>query len=156
MQNRKNLHDYGLVLILFGILNLYMFVSTVVVALVDGSMAAALATVEPDILVAVKVVIGILGGFLGLLAFADALIGAKAMRVSENPTADKGYIFVAKIFFVVSAIATISSIVALIDGKSPIIDTILNLANSALGTIVYFLFIKAAQAVRLDVLKGEK
>ena len=45
MKNRKTLHDFGLVLIIVGILNLFMFGATIVAGLVDGSVAEALATV---------------------------------------------------------------------------------------------------------------
>ena len=156
MQNRKNLHDYGLVLVILGILNLFMFVSTVVTGLVDGSLAETLATVDADILIAVKVVLGVLGGLLGLLVFADVLIGIKALKVSKNPNTDKGYITVAKVFFVMSVIATVSSIFPFFDANAPIVDTILTFANAALDAVVYVLFIKAAQAVRRDVLNGVK
>lgn len=154
MENRKNLHDYGLVLILFGILNLFVFASTVVAGLVDGSIKGALATVEPDILVAVKVVLGIIGAIMALIIFADVLLGIKALKVSKNPNKDKGYITVAKVFFVLSIISALSAILALIDGNAPVVDNILNLANAALSVIVYISFIKHAQAVRADVING--
>ena len=154
MQNRKNLHDYGLVLIALGVLNLFMFVATVVTGLVDGTVAEALATVEAEILVAVKVVLGIFGGLLGLLVFADVLIGMKALKVSKNPTPDKGYIIAAKVFFVMSVIAAASAFATFFDANAPIVDTILNFANTALSAVVYVFFIKAAQAVRRDAIDG--
>jgi hypothetical protein len=156
MQNRKNLHDYGIVLILFGILNLFLFASSVVAGLVDGSIAKALATVPADILVAVKVVLGVIGGLTLLLVLADVFIGMKALKVSENPNADKGYITAAKVFFVLSVISAISAIVTLFGGNAPIVDAILNVVSSALSVVVYFLFVKHAQAVRRDVLNGVK
>lgn len=156
MENRKNLHDYGLVLIVLGVLNLFMFVSTMITGLVDGSITAALANVEAEILVAVKIVLGVLGGLMGLLVFADVLIGMKALKVSKNPSSDKGYITAAMVFFVMSIIAAVSAFASFFDGNTPIVDAILNFANSALGAAVYFLFIKAAQAVRRDVLNVEK
>lgn len=156
MENRKNLHDYGLVLIVLGVLNLFMFVSTMITGLVDGSITAALANVEAEILVAVKIVLGVLGGLMGLLVFADVLIGMKALKVSKTPNADKGYITAAMVFFVMSIIAAVSAFASFFDGNTPIVDAILNFANAALGAVVYFLFIKAAQAVRQDVLNVEK
>jgi uncharacterized membrane-anchored protein len=156
MKNRKNLHDYGLVLVVLGVLNLFMFVSTVVAGLVDGTVTEALATVDAEILVAVKVMLGVIGGLMGLIVLADVLIGMKALKVSKNPNADKGYITAAKVFFVMSVISAISAVVTLFDGSAPIVDTILNLANAALGAVVYVLFIKAAQGVRRDVLNGAK
>lgn len=154
MKNRKNLHDYGLVLVVLGVLNLFMFLATLIANVVDGSLAEAFTTVEPDLLVAVKVVLGVLGGIAGLLVFADVLIGLKALKVSKTPNADKGYITAAKVFFVMSVIATVSAIISLFDKSAPVIDTLLNCANSALGAVVYALFIKSAQAVRRDVLNG--
>ena len=154
MQNRKNLHDYGLVLVVLGVLNLFMFVSTIVAGLVDGSIANALADVEASILVAVKVSLGVIGALMGLLVLADVFIGVKALKVSKNPNTDKGYITAAKVFFVMSVIATISHIVTLVGGNAPIVDTILNLVNAALSAVVYAYFIKYAQAVRKDVING--
>lgn len=156
MQNRKNLHDYGLVLIILGILHLFTFVATVIASIVDGSTAAALATVEPSILVATKVVLGIIGALMTLLVFADVLIGIKALKVSRNPNTDKGYIIAAKVFFVMSIIAAVSHAVSMFDGSAPIVDAILNFVSAALGAVVYFIFVKAALAVRNDVINGAK
>lgn len=153
MQNRKNLHDYGLILILLGVLNLFMFGFTIVASHVDGSIAAAFAQeTDETVIIISKVILGVIGAIMLLLVFADVLIGVKALKVSANPTADKGYIIVAKIFFVMSIIATVSNIVSLFDANAPIVDTILSLINSALDAVIYSLFIKAAQAVRQDVL----
>ena len=156
MENRKNLHDYGLVLVFLGVLNLFTFVSTVITGLVDGTITEALANVEAEILVAVKVALGVVGGLMGLLVFADVLLGMKALKVSKNPSADKGYITAAKVFFVMSVISAVSAFASFFDGNTLIIDAILNFANAALGAVVYFLFVKAAHAVRLDVLKEGK
>ena len=156
MKNRKNLHDYGLVLIVLSVLNLFTFVFTVVTSFVDGTITEALATVDAEILLPVKVMLGIIGAFMLLLVFADAFIGIKGMKVSKNPSADKGYIIAAKVFFVISVIAVVSAIFSLFDGNSPIVDTIINLVNSALDAVVYILFVKAAYAVRSDVLSREK
>ena len=93
---------------------------------------------------------------MGLIVFADAIIGIKALKISKTPTAAKGHIIAAKIFFVLSVIAAISAAVTLFDGSAPIVDAILNLANSTLGAAVYLLFIRAAQAVRRDVLNEAK
>lgn len=156
MENRKNLHDYGLVLIFLGALNLFMFVATIVAGFVDGTFAKAFADVAPELLLATKITLGVVGALMGLLVFADVLIGMKALKVSKNPNTDKGYITAAKVFFVLSVISTISAVVSLFDGSTPIVDGILNLANAALGAAVYVLFVKAAQAVRRDVLNETK
>lgn len=156
MEKRKNLHDYGLALVVIGVLNLFSFVLTVVSGLVDGTINKALANVEADIIVAVKIVLCIIAALMGLLAVADALIGIKALKISKNPKADKGHITAAKVFAVISVISAISAVVTLFDGTAPIVDAIITLANSVLNVVVYVLFIKAAQAVRQDVLTGEK
>lgn len=156
MQNRKNLHDYGLVLMILGITNLFMFVTTIVAGLVDGTFAKEFATVNAEFLVAAKVMVGVIGGIMGLIVFGDTLIGMKALKISKNPNADKGYITAAKIFFILSGISAISAFLSLLNGSAPIVDTILNLVNAVLGAIIYVLFIKAAQAVRQDVLNGKK
>ena len=156
MENRKNLHDYGLALIFLGALNLFMFVGTIVAGLVDGTFAKAFADVAPELLLATKITLGVVGALMGLLVFADVLIGMKALKVSKNPNTDKGYITAAKVFFVLSVISAISAVVSLFDGSTPIVDGILNLANAALGAAVYVLFVKAAQSVRRDVLNETK
>ena len=152
MENRKNLHDYGLVLIVIGILNLFMFGATIVAGLVDGSVTAGLATVEADMLGAVKFVLGIVAVLMVLLVGADVLLGIKALKVSKNPTKDKGYITAAKVFLVLSIISTISHVRVLMTGNAPTVDGILNVANSALNVCIYILFIKAANAVRENIL----
>jgi hypothetical protein len=154
MTNRKNLHDYGLVLILLGVLNLFNFLSTVISGWINGTISNELATVEADILVAVKAVLIIFAVIMGLLAFADAFVGFKALKVSAKPTADKGYITVAKVFFIINVIGFVFSFAGLFDGAGDIIDKILSTANLALSAVAYIYFIKAAQAVRQDVLNG--
>jgi hypothetical protein len=156
MTNRKNLHDYGLLLIFLSILNLFMFASIVIADLVNGSIQEALSTVEPDILLAVKIVLGVFGAIMVLLIAADAFIGIKALKVSAKPTADKGYITVAKVFFVLSIIATIANLFGLFDNAADHIDAVLSFLNTALSAVVYFYFIKSAQAVRNDFLNGVK
>lgn len=156
MKNRKNLHDYGLVLIVLGVLHLFMFAATVIAGFVDGTVAKAFETVSADILVAVKVAMGIIIAIMALIVLADVFLGIKALKVSEKPNADKGYIIVAKIFFVISIIAAVSYIVTLIQGGAPVVDTVLNLISDALGAVVYAYFIVAAQAVRKDFLNGVK
>ena len=152
MKNRKNLHDLGLILIFFGVIDLFMFISTIITSFFDGTMETAFSTVEPEILLAVKIGVGIMGALMGLIVFADVILGIKALKVSEKPNADKGYIIVAKVFFVVSVLAVISIISTLVTGGGSLIDNILNLISTAMSIIVYVLFIRSAQAVRKDVL----
>ena len=153
MDNRKKLHDYSIVMICFAVLNVFTFIGSVISTFVDGTIDKTLETVEPDIVGIVKITLIIFGVLLMVLAFSDAFIGFKGLKVSREPNADKGYIVVAKIFFVLNVIAVISSVASLINNTTPIIDGILSLANTVLDVIVYALFIKAATAVRRDVIK---
>ena len=155
MTNRKNLHDYGLVLILFGVLNLFNFAASVVAGLVDGSVIEALAAVDAEIAVAVKVMLGILGALMVIVAISDALVGLMGLKVSAKPTAATGHITAAKIFLVFSALSAVSSIFSLFDSNANVVNTVLNLASSGLSVVAYIYFIKSAQAVRRDVLNGE-
>ena len=155
MENRKKLHDCGLALTIIGILNLFMFGTTIVSEIIDGSAAATFATVDANIVGAVRVVLGIIAILAMLLVAADVLLGIKALKVSKTPNADKGYITAAKVFLVLSVISTISHINTLIGGNALIVDTVLNVVNAVLNVCIYALFIKAANAVRKDVL-GEK
>lgn len=153
MDNRKKLHDYSIVMICFSVLNVFTFLGTVISTFVDGSFEKSLNSVEADIVGIVKIVLIIFGVLMMILALSDAFIGLKGLKVSREPNADKGYIVVAKIFFVLNVIAVISSVASLINNTTPIIDGILSLANTVLDVIVYALFIKAATAVRRDVIK---
>ena len=155
MENRKKLHDYGLAIIFVGILNLFMVGATFIAPMVNGTVTKELALVEPDLLGAVKVVLNIVMVLMLLPAVADILLGIKALKVSKTPKADKGYIIVAVVFLVMSAIAIIFHINGLSSGNVPAVEVILNTASSALSVCIYALFIKAANAVRKDVL-GEK
>lgn len=156
MENRRKLHDWGIALIIIGILNVFVFVGTIVASMVDGSLAASLANVEPDIIVAVKVVLGIVCAFFGLLVVADVLLGVKALKVSKTPDASKGYIVIAQIFLIMSCIATISNSITVFIGGPSTVDACLNVANSTLNVCIYTLFVTAAKAVRKDVLDEKK
>ena len=152
MENRKKLHDYGLALTIIGILNLFMFGATIVAGLADGSVTEAMAVVEADILGAVKFMLGIIVVLMLLLVAADVLLGVKALKVSKNPNAHKGYIIVAMVFLVMNFISTVSQVKVLMSGSAPDVKVILNTASSVLTVCIYALFIKAATAVRKDVL----
>ena len=156
MENRKRLHDCGLALVIIGILNLFMFGATMVASRVDGSFAEAMATVDVDMLGAVKVVLGVIAAFMAILVAVDVLLGIKALKVSKTPNAKKGYIIVAMVSLVLSIISTISHVNGLIGGNANVVEAVLNVANSALNVCIYVLFIKAANAVRKDVLSGKK
>ena len=155
MENRKKLHDYGLAIIFVGILNLFMLSATFIAGTIDGSAAEAMATVAADEIGAVKAVLGITVALMVLPIVADILLGVKALNVSITPKADKGYITVATVFMVLSVLSTIYQVYALFGGNAPVMEVVLNTASSTLSVCVYALFIKAANAVRKDVL-GEK
>ena len=157
MKNKTKLRDSGIVLIVLGILNVLTFVSTVVKSLVDGTVSGALATVEADILVAVKVVLIVLCAIMVLIAGADIFLGVKAIKVSKNPNASKGYIIVAKVFSVLICIAVISNIISMFTGNAAsAVNGGVNMASYAVSLCIYSLFIKSAVAVRNDYINGTK
>lgn len=153
MENRKKLHDYSIIIICFAVLNVFTFAGTVIASLVDGSIGKALDTVEADMVGAVKIGLIIFSVLTALLTFSDAFIGIKGLKVSREPNTDKGYIIAAKIFFVLSVLATISAAAALADKNTQIIDGILTLANAVIDVFLYALFIKAANAVRKEAME---
>ena len=157
MKNKTKLRENGIVLIVLGILNVLTFVSTVVKSLINGTVSGALATVEADILVAVKVVLIALCVIMVLIAGADIFLGIKAIKVSKNPNASKGYIIVAKIFSILTCIAVISNIISMFTGNATsAVDGGVNMASYALSLCIYILFIKSAEAVRNDYINGTK
>jgi hypothetical protein len=157
MKNKTKLRENGIVLIVLGILNVFTFVSTVVKSLIDGTVSDALATVEADILVAVQVVLVILCVIMVLIAGADIFLGVKAIKVSKNPNASKGYIIVAKVFSILTCIAVICNIISMFTGNATsAVDGGVNMASYALSLCIYILFIKSAEAVRNDYINGTK
>ena len=157
MKNKTRLRENGIVLIVLGIYNILTFVSTVVKSLIDGTISGALATVEADILVAVKVVLIVLCAIMVLIAGADIFLGVKAIKVSKNPNASKGYIIVAKVFSILTCIAVISNIISMFTGNAAsAVDGGVNMASYALSLIIYSFFIKSAEAVRNDYINGTK
>lgn len=156
MEQRKKLHDYSLILIFLALLDVFTFVATGIASFLDGTMQNALATVEPSILVPVKIVLGVLAVIMALATFGEAFIGFKGLKVSREPNADKGYITAAKFFLVLSAIASVSAFASFFDNKADLVDTILNFCNVVLDVVLYVLFIKCATAVRADALAEQK
>ena len=157
MKNKTKLRESGIVLIVLGIFNVLTFVSTVVESLIDGTVSGALATVEADILVAVKAVLIVLCAIMVLIAGADIFLGVKAIKVSKNPNASKGYIIVAKVFSILTCIAVIVNIISMFTGNAAsAVDGGVNMASYALSLIIYSFFIKSAEAVRNDYINGTK
>lgn len=156
MENRRKLHESGVVLIIIGILNLFMFMATVVDSILDGTVAEGLANVDADILGAVKGSIVIVCALMALLVGADILLGIKAIQVSKKPTASRGYIIVAFIFSIMGLIAIISNAISAFSGSGATLDASLNAGTTALSVCIYAMFINNAEAVRKDVLSQKK
>ena len=156
MENRTRLRENGLVLIVIGILDLFMFIATMVKGIIDGTIANELATVAPDMLLAVKIGIGFVFALLALLVFADVLLGLKALKVSKNPDASKGYITFAKISMILTCIALISHVISIFDGNTHGVDAALNVASTTLSVAIYTMFIQSAEAVRNDAIAQGK
>ena len=157
MEKKAELRGIGIALIVLGIFNVLTFVATVVKSLIDGTVSGALATVEADILVAVKVVLIVLCAIMVLIAGADILLGVKAIKVSKKPNASKGYIIVAKVFTILTCIAVIVNIISMFTGNvASAVDSGVNMCSYAITLIIYSFFIKSAEAVRNDYINGTK
>ena len=156
MDKRKNLHDYSLLLIFLAVLDVFNFVGTVIAGLVDGTVSKALESVEADILGAVKITLVVFAALMVLLTLAEAFIGFKGLKVSRQPSADKGYITAAKIFFVLSIIASVSTFTTFFEDGVSVVDTALTFTNAVLDIFVYAAFIKSAKAIRADFLAENK
>ena len=90
------------------------------------------------------------------MTFAEIFLGFKGLKVSREPNADKGYITLAKVFLVLSFIASIAIFVTFFDGKASIVDTALNFTAAVLDVAIYIIFIRAAKSVRSDFLAEKK
>ena len=156
MDKRKNLHDYSMLLIFLAAIDVFNFVATVVSSIIDGSFSDALVSVESDMVNAVKIALIIVAALMVIMTLAEAFIGFKGLKISREPNADKGYITMAKVFLVISIIASISFFVTFFDGKTPIIDTALNFVAVVLDVAIYIIFIKTAKSVRSDFLAEKK
>ena len=155
MENRKKLHDYSLVMILISVLGLFNFVATIVGSFFDGTIETALASVDASILTPVKIALGVVVALMALLVLAEAFIGIKGLKVSRQPNADKGYITVTKVFFVINIIAVLSFVTSLFGPEVSVVDTILTLANTVLDIVIYAFFIKYATAVRKEFIANK-
>ena len=155
MEKRKKLHDYSLVMILLAVLGAFNFISTAVGSLIDGTVSDALATVDADILLPVKIVFCVLAAMMVFLALAEAFIGIEGLKISREPDDSKGHIIASKIFLVINGIAVVSLVASLINNEASVVDTVLTLANTVLDIIFYVLFIKAANAVREEYIASK-
>lgn len=155
MENRKNLHDYSLVLILLSLLDIVSIVTGSLASFFDGTVDKAITNAPSDIASYIRpVYIGIIV-FSVILTAAQILIGAKGLKVSKTPSAAKGYITAAKIFLVLNVIGVVGSVSTLVQGEySDLFDAILSMIIVALDVFVYAIYIKVANAVRKDFLKN--
>ena len=157
MENRKTLHDYSLVIILLALLSAFLFTGTMVAALINGSIDRLIASIDPSMVLATKIGLGVYAGLEICLILSQVIIGCKGLNVCQKPTSDKGYIVAAKIFFVLATLTAISAIFAIVGAKNGyVIDTILSFVSAALDVVIYGMFIKAATAVRRDAIAEMK
>ena len=155
IDNKRNLRDTGVFLIVFAIIDLFTSATALIGGFFDGTFDKAFSGVEPDIATASKVVLGVIFGFWVLLVVAEILIGVKGIKASANPSAAKGYITAAKVFFVFNVLGVISYIVSMFEMTSATaFSTILAFISALCTAIIYGLFIKYASAVRAEFLKG--
>ena len=90
MENRKTLHDYSLVLILLTALDIFSLISNTITNYLNGVYDEALATVEPNLLTAVKVCLIVFFVLEVILIVSQILIGCKGLKVSRTPVACDG------------------------------------------------------------------
>ena len=151
MEKRNKLHDYSLALIFLAILDIFVLAGTVLAAYVSGTLQEALVLNNPENLTSVKVMLVVFAGFMGLMMLAEVCVGLKGLKVSRTPSADKGYITVAKIFLILSVIASVATFVGFFESTA-YVDSAITFVNAVLDVIVYAMFIKLANAVRADAL----
>ena len=155
MEKRKKLHDYSLLLIFLAVLDVFSFFATLIASVVDGAVNEALAKVEPSLLDGVKIGLVVVAVLMAVLTLSEAFIGLKGLRVSRKPSTNKGYITAAKVFLVLSIIASASFFVSFFEHNTSIVNDIFNFVNAVLDVVVYVIFIKAANDVRADALVVE-
>ena len=156
MEKRKKLHDYSMVLIFLAVLDVFSFFATLIASIVDGTINEVLATVEPNLLVGVQIGLVVVAALMTVLTLSEAFIGLKGLKVSREPSTDKGYITASKVFLFVSLIASVSFFASFFGNNISIVDTIFNFVNAVLDVCVYAIFIHAANDVRADALAVEK
>ena len=154
MDNRRNLRDYSVCLLTLIALDIFTAFGTLVNGYFDGTFERAFANVDPSLATAAKVVMGVILALEVALIVAQILIGLKGIKISKNPTADKGYITAAKVFFVFSIIAAISYVISMFSiTAETAFNTIVSLLSTLCNVACYAFCIKFANAVRQDALK---
>ena len=154
IDNRRRLRDTSICLIVIIAFDVFATATTLITQYFDGSFAPIFAEADPTVVTISKILLGVLLAFELFLIVAQVLIGVKGIKISENPTAETGYITAAKVFFILGCIAAITYVVGLFSVTSKtVFDTVLSLVSTLCDVAIYACFIKYANAVRQDALK---
>ena len=155
MENRKKLHDYGLILIVFSFVSLVTFATGTISLFVKDDFITKLEAADSAVRIVTIVLLCISGALSLCKLFGECFVGYKGLQISKNPTAARGHITLAKVFFVLSIILAATLLVTLISDKNAdVLDTVFSLACAVCDIIIYKAYINAANAVRQDAIKG--
>ena len=155
MDNRLRLRDFGICLIVLTLLDVFTSVSTLLAGYFNGMFDRAFAGVDATVISATKVVMGVMLAFWAILIVAQILIALNGIKNSNNPTANKGYITAAKVFFALNLLGAISYFVSMFNmNAETAFDIVLAFASAACNVAAYAYFIKYANAVRNETLRG--
>lgn len=147
-KNRKTLKEWGMVILIFAVCDLLTIITsfigeTGIFDTINEHTDEAVREFGSVMLIAMLAIMVI---FFVIKIF----LGAKGIMVSKNPTDATGHITLAKFIVVLNVIALISSVTGL--GESGInVMNILEVVVSVAEVFITVLFIKAAKAVREDV-----
>ncbi len=89
-----------------------------------------------------------------LLCLPDLYMGIKGLKIAEKPDDSCAHIVWAKILFVITVIAVVSSLISLFNATDITME-ILEFVNVVLSAIAYFIYIKAATDLRNAVVAKE-
>lgn len=153
-ENKRHLRDYSICLIVLVIADLFTTITAFVSGYSDGSFDKYFNSLEPaDVSIAKGAMIFIMA-FSALIIGAQLLIGLKGLKISSNPSAKKGHITAAKVFLVLSLLGAVSLVSSFFNSNADVLDTIVSICNAVLNVCCYTLFIKYANAVRQEAIKG--
>ena len=140
--SRKNLKSMSLLILFLAALSLTRNI-------IDAVSTGFKADNVPNGMTETAVMIATIVAFVVslVLLIPQIYVGVKGVKVANNPeTSSKGYIIWAKILFVFAIIATVFSVVDLVNAADKL-NSVLALVNVILDVVVYFLFIKYANQV---------
>ncbi len=154
-RTKKELYYLGLALVVTGAIDGAQTIGGFIYGLFNDNPDKTLSELDPATVRWMGVVVLILGLALILVQVA---IGAKGMRVSKAPTADKGYIKAAKVFLGIYAVLAVTYLPSLFAIKESISfsEHILPFILVTVDAVLYWLFVKRAKLVRQSVAKGKK